>query len=256
MKFGARQANLRMNEVETLRAAKRLGFDGAELVIGMDYADSPLFTTEGVAEVKAVAKETGMGVPCICVGVLNKIGLGREDGSMRQEAASIVEKSIEAAAAVGAGGLLIPFFGDSRIEDADASARAIEELSKLAPKAEEAGITLAVECTLDSSATWAIINGVGSPAVMAYFDMANALYYGHDPLAEIRGLGEAIWMVHVKDATSEAIVPLSEGQVDVKAVLQALRSIGYDGWLVFETKLQGDLLEALGNDLAYVKERV
>ena len=197
-----------------------------------------------------------MEVPCICVGVLNKIGLGREDESMRQEAAAIVERSIEAASAIGAGGLLIPFFGESRIEAEDASARAIEGLNQLAPKAEEAGITLAVECTLNADATWAIINAVGSPAVMAYFDMANALYYGMDPITEVRGLGEAIWMVHVKDATPDGIVPLSEGQVDVKVVLKALRSLGYDGWLVFETQLKGDRMDALAIDLAYVKERL
>jgi len=245
-----------MSEVETLRAAKRLGFDGAELVIGMKYDESTLFTEAGAADVKAAMADTGMDVPCICVGVLNKIGLGREDEAMRQEAGAIVERSIEAAVAIGAGGLLIPFFGDSRIEADDASARAVGGLQELAPKAEEAGITLAVECTLDSAATWAIINAVGSPAVMAYFDMANALYYDHDPITEVRGLGEAIWMVHVKDATPDSIVPLSKGQVDVKAVIKALRSIGYDGWLVFETQLVGDPLEALANDLAYVNERL
>lgn len=53
----------------------------------------------------------------------------------------------------------------------------------------------------------------------------------------IRRYGERIRYVHLKDYVADpfGFVPLGEGQLDLEPVAQALRDIGYDGWITVET---------------------
>jgi inosose dehydratase len=84
-------------------------------------------------------------------------------------------------------------------------------------------------------------------------DTGHLLVSDGDPVAAVRDWGERINHVHLKDArkgvieaivgdgspleevwTRQAFVPLGEGDVDVDGVLDGLRSLGYQGWLVVE----------------------
>ncbi|MBM4046920.1 MAG: sugar phosphate isomerase/epimerase, partial [Planctomycetes bacterium] len=117
-------------------------------------------------------------------------------------------------------------------------------------------VIIAFECTLNAADTLAVVDATGSKLVQVYFDMANALYYGHDPVTEAKALAPRIAEVHIKDGTRQAIVPLGEGHVDVAAVIRTLSQCGYDGYYAFETPLKGDVLQAMARDLAYVKARL
>ena len=57
----------------------------------------------------------------------------------------------------------------------------------------------------------------------------------------------------IKDATRGGVVPLGEGEVDLKAVVKALRNVGYDDYLVLETRLDGDRLDGARRDLEYTR---
>lgn len=84
-------------------------------------------------------------------------------------------------------------------------------------------------------------------------DTGHFLVGGGDPAAAVRAWGQRINQMHVKDASSavvaaivadgdpveavwsrEAFPRLGEGDVDVDGVLQALRDLGWSGWLVVE----------------------
>jgi inosose dehydratase len=84
-------------------------------------------------------------------------------------------------------------------------------------------------------------------------DTGHLLLSDGDPVAAVRNWGSRINHVHIKDAhqgvidrivdqgspleeiwTRQAFCPLGEGDVDVDAVLQGLRDIDFEGWLVVE----------------------
>jgi hexulose-6-phosphate isomerase len=83
------------------------------------------------------------------------------------------------------------------------------------------------------------IDRIDSPYVGCYYDVANTLLTGY-PDQWIRILGsERIKKVHVKDfrtkiGTLEGFVDLLAGDVDFKAVIAALKEIGYDDYLTAE----------------------
>lgn len=255
MKFAARQGNLGMNEVDTIRVAKELGFEGAQLGFGLEYENTGIWYERDAKQVAAVAKQEGIEVCSVCAGTLNQCGFVSEDAGTRATGHLVMEHSLRAAKIVGASNVLLPAFGPMKIEGQAGIERVAAEIRKLVPLAEDLGMVIAFECTLNAADTLALCEATGSDLVQVYFDMANALYYGHDPFAEARALAPRLAEVHIKDATPDAIVPLGEGQVDVPGVIRTLTECGYDGYYAFETPLKGDKREALARDLAYVKER-
>ena len=83
-----------------------------------------------------------------------------------------------------------------------------------------------------------------------YEDIANALHFGHDPVEMLKSLGRRVKMVHVKD-TKGAM--LGEGEVDIPGGREALREIGYEGWLVFETSPGDDAVASAKKNLEFAK---
>ena len=254
MRFAARQGNLGMNESDTLRAAKELGFEGAQLGVAMDYESSEMWQERDARGLAEVAKSEGVEVCSVCAGTLNRFGFVSEEPAVRALGHLVAEHCMRAADILGASNVLLPAFGTMKMETEAHMAQVAAEIKKLVPLAEDLGVILALECTLNAADTLTVVEATGSDMVKVYFDMANALYYGYNPVAEARALAPHLAEVHIKDATSEAIVPLTEGDVEVAEVIRTLIECGYDGYYAFETQLKGDDKKvALARDLAYVK---
>jgi hexulose-6-phosphate isomerase len=123
-------------------------------------------------------------------------------------------------------------------------------LKELAPRAEERGVTIAVENVwnqflLSPVEMRDLIDSVGSPRVQAYFDTGNVLKFGfaHD---WINVLGKRIVRIHLKDfkiavGNIDGFCPLGDGDANFPAVMKALKRVGYDGPLTYEGP--GDLAD-------------
>jgi inosose dehydratase len=102
-------------------------------------------------------------------------------------------------------------------------------------------------------APWEIERLLDSTDVKLCLDTGHLLVSDGDPVKAIEGWGERINHVHLKDArrgvidsivaegatleevwTEQAFCTLGEGDVDIDAVLDGLRSMGYEGWIVVE----------------------
>lgn len=67
-------------------------------------------------------------------------------------------------------------------------------------------------------------------------DTGHVLLGGDDPAELIRTHGDSLRYVHIKDvnpATGE-FVPLGDGVLDLRSVMDALAEVGYDGWVTVE----------------------
>ncbi|SRR5579883_205842 len=243
MRFGAMQSILKRSGLQLFRAAAEVGFDGVELNVREGLSD-PLFTTAGLAEVKAGARETRLAVPSLCLGALNRFGYTSEAPEDRQRTTALIRRAIDTCGEVGARVILVPFFGRSEIRDVAGKQRVVEGMQEVAPLAERAGVILGLENTLSAQENLALIEQIGAPVVRVYFDVANATWWGHDSPEEIRRLGGAIAQVHFKDCRhSPGDAMLGEGRVSFPAVVEALRAIGYDGWVVLESAAPHDPVE-------------
>jgi len=120
---------------------------------------------------------------------------------------------------------------------------------ELADAAQQQGITLLLETGQESAVDLQrFLKELNHPAVAVNFDPANMILYDKgDPVEAVRVLAPWIKHVHIKDAnrtttpgTWGAEVPWGDGQVGVRAFLEALNEIGFDGALAVEREAGDD----------------
>lgn len=162
-----------------------------------------------------------------------------------------LEQSIDICRAMDVKVVLVPFFGKGDLRnDPKGMAAVIERLKRIAPKAEKAGVILALESWLSADDHLKIIKAVGSPAVQVYYDVGNSQEAGYDIFKEIRLLGNRICQFHAKDTKTL----YGQGSMDFKAVRKAMEDIGYRGWFVLEgTELPLGIEKSVRYDLDYLR---
>jgi len=80
---------------------------------------------------------------------------------------------------------------------------------------------------------------------------------GADPADVIRRYADRLAYVHLKDAdlSTGEFLPLGDGDIDLHAVVAAIRASGYDDWITVELDgYRGDLDAAASQSLAYLKQ--
>ncbi|NLX37550.1 MAG: sugar phosphate isomerase/epimerase [Chloroflexi bacterium] len=244
---------LRWDRHHTLAAA--LGLDGVELGVGVNYAQTQLWSAAGRRALLAQSQAQGVATASLCLHGYWQLSLASDDEGIRAQGVCLGQEACGIAAELGASHLLVPLTCPPGVADALARERWVAGMRQCAPAAEESGVVLCLENVGRAFANAhedvaAIIDAVGSSAVQAYYDPGNAVHYGTDPLAGVTVLGQRIAQVHVKEMGGTL---LGEGQVPWPAILAALRAGGYDGWLVFETEPTADPAAAAARNLATLR---
>jgi sugar phosphate isomerase/epimerase len=249
MNVGVMDAVVRAtDDDETFARAKRLGFAGVEVDLSRDD-----FSAGRLDTLRRASVASGLAVPSLVLGEhSDRGGIADADPVVAEQARDDVARAIAWAAELGAGAILIPFFGRAElVEEADIG-RAAALLRPLCEVAGERGVVLCYEGTLPATRIRALADRVASRAFGCYFDLANPVTRGLDSATEIRALGELVQRVHFKDTRVEAgDCPPGLGRVDYAASFEALREIGYDGWVVLETP--PGPFELVGRDLAFAR---
>lgn len=255
MKFGVMQAVLGKDTDSVFGVAAKLGFGGVEL--DWRKADDARgangdFRAARRLAIRRRAQNAGLVVSSVCAGWCNQGGLAEPNLESRQRAVVALSEGIKLCAELGAETLLVPFFGAGMIRDEQTLAWVTHHLQWLAADAQASNVKLGVETTLPAAKVKAMLEQIASPGAGCYWDMGNAMWLGHDPLAEIRTLGTHIVAVHAKEflgaptpdpaKVSDGLnaAPLGEGMVPVREVIATLREVGYDGsaragWITLET---------------------
>lgn len=251
MRIGIRNGSLQQGYEEALRTAGALGYDGVELVVRDHAVLDHWLLDEGAAQVAGWCRLAGCTVSSLSVAAYRNVNFALPDPEARRAGVALVTASLRACLRLGEAAVLFPHFEQERIDiSAQEEEHYTTELRRCVPVAEESGVAIALETSFSTAQLQRIVQAVGSPLVGVYVDVANALHFGHDPAAMLRQLSRAVVMVHLKDTDR---VMLGEGRVDWPACREALRAIGYDGWLVLETPPGDDPVAAARRNLEFTR---
>ena len=251
MKVGIRDGMLPVSFQESFQKAKEIGFDGVEVCMGVNYREHLLWQDGGIDKVNGLAEAAGIEVPSLSPGGFTAYSFMHPTDSARSEGIAKLQYLAEIAPQLGAKVILVPFFGNGKIEDDHIDTpRFIDGLKAAAETAEKHGVSLALESTLSTEQHQKIIDNVGSSAVGVYYDMGNATGFGYDSPSEMRSLGSAISQMHIKDTSGNHA---GEGDVDFPAVFDAAHAIGYDSWFVLETPGKDDPVASAAQNLNFVR---
>ena len=219
-----------------LAAAKQAGLEGVEIGAGGAEDTLRIADADYRKEIKEQMKATGLAVSSLSMDLLNGNPVATDPRGV-----AWMLQAIEAASDLGAVGILIPFFGKADLAEGgrlkeDMVAALVARMKQVAPRARQAGVALALENTCSAGQNLEIIERIGSEAVGCYYDIGNSTYAGFDAPAEIRRLGRRLCLIHFKDGGHY----LGEGKVPMPPVAEALKAIGYRGWIVLETACPSD----------------
>lgn len=185
-----------------------------------------------------------------------------------------VETMLVATAALGARQVrvTVPPVGERNYREAFAATRG--HIEWVAERAAAHGVKALVELhhrtlTASASAAMRLLDGLDPAHLGVIHDLGNLLIEGHeDHVSAFELLGEYLAHVHVKNARwvprelpepdgsvlwDHEWASLRGGQADVRGYFQALRQVGYDGWVTcedFSTELP--LEERTRGNLAYL----
>jgi sugar phosphate isomerase/epimerase len=127
---------------------------------------------------------------------------------------------------------------------AEAAGRFADGLHEVLPRAQELGVTLAVEpepgLLLESAAEYLAFKRqffVGEPRIKMNCDLGHAFCVGENPATLIREHPEEIAHVHLEDIAASRVhqhlVP-GDGALDFPGIFAALEEINYGGWVTVE----------------------
>lgn len=231
----------------SLEIAKRIGLDGVQVDFGRAEDKLPLFDTDLQNRFLDEQSKQNVKIASLAMGVLNNIPYKSDP-----RAEQWVADGIDVCKALGVNVILLAFFGNGDLkEDKEGTDAVVEKLKRVAPKAEKAGVYLAIESWLSADQHMDIIERVGSKNVKVYYDVANSHKAGYDIYKEIRQLGRHICEFHAKDYEDL----YGKGSIDFVKVREAMDDIGYRGWFVMEgTKMPLGVEESCRYDAEYLRK--
>ncbi len=229
----ARPLRLRIGSCRVdLPQAREAGLDGVEIPVRDNLEKLPISDPAVREKYKRQMKETGVVVSSLMMGLFNQYPLVSDP-----RAPGWLEQCIDAAKDLGAGVILVAFFGKGDLRQPDGTLKTadvdqlVARIKAAAPRAQKAGLILALENTLSAKQNAEILDRIRSDAVKIYYDVGNSTRNGYDVVPEIRFLGKRIACIHFKDGKSY----LGEGEIKFEPIAAAIRDIGYQGWIVLET---------------------
>ncbi|MBC5647161.1 sugar phosphate isomerase/epimerase family protein [Christensenella tenuis] len=236
---------------EAAQQIKTAGYSGMEPVVSENGSLNPSMTDQEVLKIREIAEDFGLEIPSVGVWSLWDNNLVSDSQVIRSKAKGIVQRQLEIACLLGADTILVvpgyvgcDFAAEpEKIRYDVAYERSQEAIAGLAPLAEQLKVNIGIENVwnrflLSPLETKRFVEEISSPYVGVYFDVGNIIYIGY-PEQWIEILGSHIKKIHFCDYRADqcgigAFVDLFAGDVDFKAVMAALETIGYDDYVTLE----------------------
>lgn len=231
--------------------AKQAGFEGFEIDLSEDGPVNLKSTPADLKAFRALAEKHGLELSGLMSFLYWGANAASADPAIRDKAAKLLARQIECAKQLGIDTILavpgavgVDFIpGAETIRYDIAYERATDFIKAALPAAEKANVTIAVENVwnkflLSPLEMRAFVDQFKSNNVGVYFDVGNALAFGY-PEHWIEILGSRIRRVHFKDyrrnvGSADGFCDLLSGDVDWPAVMAALRTVRYNGWIAAE----------------------
>lgn len=271
--IGVMADSFRVNIWDGIKKAAEVGAAGIQLYAVAGEMDPDNLTPKKRKELLQFIKDHGLVVAAVC-GDLGGHGfaIASENPAKIEKSKKIVDLARDLESTV-----ITTHIGVIPAENNDTRKVMLEACNELGTYAESVGAKFAIETGPEPVKTLKeFIDELDTDGIRVNYDPANlVMVTGDDPVAGVHLIGEYIVHTHAKDGimikqTDPKIIydyfaeggiedmrlsdyfletPLGEGHVDFPAYLQALRDVGYSGFLTIEREVgenpEKDIREAV-----------
>lgn len=243
---------------ESIRLAGKLGFDGIQIYATTGEFSPEVLTTERKSEVRSLLMENHLEISALC-GDMG--GYGFQIESDNAERIRKTKRIIDLAEEFEVGVITTHIGVIPENKDNPRYSVMLDAMCKCGEYAADKKITLAIETGPEKASTLLSFLQDTNGGIGVNLDPANfVMVTGQDPVEAVQVLGKYIVHTHAKDGvmlkqTDPEIIydcfakggiealnvadyfletPLGVGNVDFTKYINALRGIGYDGYLTIE----------------------
>lgn len=243
---------------QEFQTASDLGFNEIEFIFeSEDYKNNPLYTPEGLEEIEKLTEDTNVLVRYVCADYFMEKPFVRVSEKERRQNIDILKVLIENCAGIGIEGIEIPLVDNSRLTTKEEKNVFIESLEESLPTAEEHGMQIGLESSLNPDEFKGLLEKIDHPLVGANYDTGNSSSLGYNPEEELAKYGKWIRNIHIKDRVlGGSTVPLGQGDADFDLFFKTLGKIGYTGSFILQAARQKDDLAAAREYKAFVIEYI
>ena len=277
MKIGVITDCFKKSHIEGIKLAKELGVDGVQIYATTGEFSPETLSEEKKTEYKNLLKEKGLKVSALC-GDMGGYGfeIEKDNAERIEKTKKIIDLAVEFGTSVVTThiGVIPKDKSNPRYEVM------LDALTKCGLYAKEKGVTLAIETGPEKAKTLLAFLQDTKGGVGVNLDPANfVMVTGQDPVEAVYLLKDYIVHTHAKDGVMldknqdptdvyhafavggvDALnacdgfkeKPLGQGEVDWKNYINALKEIGYDGYLTIERECGDNPIE----DIKLAKEHI
>lgn len=243
MKYGANTqiwvAPFKAEDIGLIEKVREIGFDVIELGVA---SEEPPFDAK---QVRRRLQEAGL-QSCVCSYLPGDRDIASPDAETRRHGVAYMKSLVATTAALGGSILCGPLYAElfrARYVPPDQRARewewSVTGLREVAASAEEQGVTIALECLNRFETDFLnlaeqalrLVSDVGSTAVGVHLDTFHMAIEEKDQGTAIRSVGKHLKHFHACE--NDRGTPGS-GQVRWETVRDALKDVGYNGFVVIE----------------------
>jgi protein FrlC len=226
---------------ETIRRIARIGYDGIEIGAAAPHAFPAYLSAERRRDIKRVLVDNNLAVSAMLPAPGGGPGFNVAS-PLREERRAAIEQYKEVAQLCSdLGGSILLYVAGWVIygtEWKQAFEWSREALVEIGQAAADLGMTVVIEQNpADGNLLESIDDGiemmraVDAPNVKLMFDTIHAMYRNEVPTDYVYRMGPDLRYVHISDVDR---LPPGQGRGDFIGLVQALKDIGYDGWLSME----------------------
>lgn len=243
---------------EEFRIAAKIGFSDIDFIFETEkYIQNPLWTAEGVEQIKKLAKETGVVVKRICADYFMENPFVRVTDVERNSNLEILKKLIQQSASLGVESIELPMVDNSRIENEQEKIQIVEILQGIIPILKEYNLGISIESSLPSAELKELLLRLDHHLFSITYDTGNSSSLGYDTEEEILTLGEWISNVHIKDRVLHGTtVPLGTGDADLPRSFKTFAKVGYSGPFTLQAARAGDPVENSRQQYVYLQNLI
>jgi sugar phosphate isomerase/epimerase len=163
------------------------------------------------------------------------------------------EEVAEATRVIGLATVIVPFLPPEDFADADAARRSAEAVNEAAAWGAKHGLQVGYHNHNWELAQWEPFLDALDPAVFLEIDVYWAHVGGRDVPELLRGLGERVRFLHVKDGpanTTDAMTAVGDGVLPIKDILAAAP---HAQRIVELDRFDGDMWDAVSRSITYLR---
>lgn len=235
--------------------AASLNLDCIEFIFDFnEYKLNPLYTEEGLYQIRKITDKTGVSVLSICADYFMEAPFHHSDRNVVIQSQKVMLKLFKHAGVLGVKDIVLPCVDQSSLISGDSIQTFISNIQPIVNEAEKLNVNLSLETDLHPKHFSQLLDQLPSKNVTVNYDTGNSASLGYSPIEEFESYGSRISDIHIKDRKYKGgSVVLGTGDTRFDLFFKAFKKINFRGPVIMQAFRDEQGIDIFEQQLSFYK---